>query len=343
MRVLVTGAAGFLGSHLTDRLLAEGHDVIGVDNLSTGSLDNLSHLARESHFTFEERDVCLPFDSGPVGYVFNFASPAGFPDYLSLPIEVLHVGTIGTENALRIAAQYGAGFLHASTSECYGDPLVHPQSEHYWGNVDPIGPRSVYEEAKRYSEALTMAYYRSRGVNTCLARIFDTYGPRQRIGDTSTISTFMMQALQGEPLTIYGDGSKTRSFCYVSDLIEGVIRLSHSHEHTPVNIGNPEQITLSECAGVILDVTGSPSDLAFRALSEGDPMQHSPDISKARRILAWEPQIGLRDGIWKSLEYFKGKISAENLVSFDRVSAIPRTGTYGAAVSKGWSPYPDSN
>jgi dTDP-glucose 4,6-dehydratase len=309
MRILVTGAAGFLGSHLTDRLLADGHFVIGVDNLSTGTLENLSHLAREERFSFEERDICLPFDLGKVDYVFNFASPASPPDYLRLPLDTLHVGAIGTENALRIAARHGAGFLQASTSECYGDPLVHPQTESYWGHVNATGPRSVYDEAKRYAEALTMAYHRTRGVNTHLVRIFNTYGPRLRPGDGRIISNFMMQALHGEPLTIYGDGSQTRSFCYVSDLIEGVIRLSETDEHLPVNIGNPVEFTVLECANAVLEVTASTSNLTFKALPEDDPTRRCPDISKACRLLGWEPRIGLREGLVKSLDYFMRKMS----------------------------------
>jgi len=228
MHVLVTGAAGFLGSHLVDRLLADGHTVIGVDNLSTGTLENLAHLTGNSGFTFQERDICQPFDVGRVDYVFNMASPASPPEYLRLAIETLRVGSAGTENALQIAARYGAGLLHASTSECYGDPQVHPQTEDYWGNVNPVGPRSVYDEAKRYAEALVMAYHRSRGVNTHLVRIFNTYGPRLHPSDGRVISNLMMQALLGEPLTIYGDGKQTRSFCYVDDLIEGILRLSRS-------------------------------------------------------------------------------------------------------------------
>ena len=259
MHVLVTGAAGFLGSHLVDRLLADGHTVIGVDNLSTGTLENLAHLTGNSGFTFQERDICQPFDVGRVDYVFNMASPASPPEYLRLAIETLRVGSAGTENALQIAARYGAGLLHASTSECYGDPQVHPQTEDYWGNVNPVGPRSVYDEAKRYAEALVMAYHRSRGVNTHLVRIFNTYGPRLHPSDGRVISNLMMQALLGEPLTIYGDGKQTRSFCYVDDLIEGILRLSRSAEHMPVNLGNPDEYTILECAKAILEVTKSRS------------------------------------------------------------------------------------
>jgi dTDP-glucose 4,6-dehydratase len=308
MHVLVTGAAGFLGSHLTDRLLGEGHTVLGVDNVSTGDLENLAHLAGEPRFRFEQRDICQPFDPGPVDYVFNFASPASPPEYLRLAIETLRVGSVGTENTLEIAAQYGAGFLHASTSECYGDPLVHPQAEDYWGNVNPVGPRSVYDEAKRYAEALVMAYHRSRGMNTHLVRIFNTYGPRLHPSDGRVISNFMMQALNGEPLTVYGDGGQTRSFCYVDDLIEGILRLSRSHEHYPVNIGNPDEFTILECAQAILEATGSASELRFEPLPQDDPMRRRPDITKARTLLGWEPKIALKEGLAKCLPFFRSKV-----------------------------------
>ncbi len=310
MQVLVTGAAGFLGSHLTDRLLGEGHSVLGVDNLSTGDPENLAHLAREPRFRFEQRDICEPFDPGPVDYVFNLASPASPPEYLRLAIETLRVGSVGTENTLEIAARHGAGFLHASTSECYGDPLVHPQTEDYWGNVNPVGPRSVYDEAKRFAEALTMAYHRSRGVNTRLVRIFNTYGPRLHPSDGRVISNFIMQALKGEPLAIYGDGSQTRSFCYVDDLIEGILRLSHSEEHYPVNIGNPDEFTILECAQAVLDATGSKSELRFEPLPEDDPARRRPDITRARTILGWEPQVALKEGLAKSLPFFRKKIDS---------------------------------
>jgi dTDP-glucose 4,6-dehydratase len=307
MRVLVTGAAGFLGSHLTDRLLNEGHDVVGVDNLSTGNLENLTHLVHEPRFRFEEQDICQLFDLGKFDYVFDFASPASPPEYLRLGIETLRVGSVGVENVLKIAAQYNAGFLHASTSECYGDPLEHPQRESYWGNVNPIGPRSVYDESKRFAEAMVMAYNRSRGVNTHLARIFNTYGPRLAPSDGRVISNFMMQALRKEPLTIYGDGKQTRSFCYVDDLIEGILRLSCSTEHLPVNIGNPHEFTILECAQAVLEVTGSKSELCFEDLPEDDPIRRQPDITKARALLGWEPQVTLKEGLEKSLEFFKNK------------------------------------
>jgi dTDP-glucose 4,6-dehydratase len=318
MRVLVTGAAGFLGSHLSDRLLGENHTVIGVDNLSTGIAENIAHLAGHPRFRFEEQDICTSFDPGPVDYVFNLASPASPPEYLRLGIETLRVGSVGVENTLQIAARYGAGYLHASTSECYGDPLVHPQPESYWGNVNPVGPRSVYDEAKRFGEAMVMAYHRSRGVNTHLVRIFNTYGPRLHPGDGRVISNFMMQALRGEPLTIYGDGSQTRSFCYVDDLIEGIVRLSRSEEHLPVNLGNPEELTILECAQAVLKATGSKSELSFVSLPVDDPTRRRPDITKARTLLDWEPRVGLREGLSKSLEFFKSRMTAGEDVADSR-------------------------
>ena len=306
--ILVTGAAGFLGSHLSDALLAGDNRVIGVDNLSTGNLANLEHLRNEPRFSFEERDICSPFDVGRVEYVFNFASPASPVDYMRLGVETLLVGSAGTQNALEIAKKYGAGFLHASTSECYGDPEVHPQVETYWGNVNPIGPRSVYDEAKRFSEAMVTAYQRYYGVNTHLVRIFNTYGPRLQANDGRVISNFMMQALKGVPLTIYGDGSQTRSFCYCSDLIEGIVRLSKSEEHLPVNIGNPVEFTMLECAKEVVTLVGSGSELVFMPLPEDDPKQRKPDISKAKKLLGWEPKVSLREGLGLSLEYFRGKV-----------------------------------
>jgi dTDP-glucose 4,6-dehydratase len=307
MHVLVTGAAGFLGSHLTDRLLNGGHSVIGVDNLSTGNRENLAHLAGNPEFRFEDRDICEPFDPGRVDYVFNLASPASPPEYMRLALETLRVGSVGTANTLEIAAKYGASYLHASTSECYGDPLEHPQTESYWGNVNPVGPRSVYDEAKRFGEAQVMAYHRSRGVNTHLVRIFNTYGPRLHPSDGRVISNFLMQALRGEPLTIYGDGSQTRSFCYVDDLIEGILRLSRSNEPMPVNIGNPGEFTILECAQTVLEVTGSKSTLTFEPLPQDDPTRRCPDISRARALLGWEPRISLKEGLLRSLEFFSAK------------------------------------
>ncbi len=308
MRVLVTGAAGFLGSHLTDALLADGHSVVGVDNLCTGSLKNLEHLQRESKFQFIEADICRPFDAKKVDYVFNFASPASPVDYNRLGIETLMVGSDGTKNALDIAREYGAKFLHASTSECYGDPSVHPQTEDYWGNVNPIGIRSVYDEAKRFSEALVMAYHRYHKVDTHLVRIFNTYGPRLQKNDGRVISNFMIQALKGEDLTIYGEGEQTRSFCYVSDEIRGILGLSRTDEHLPVNVGNPTEWTILDCAKAVLRVTGSKSKIVNCPLPEDDPTQRQPDIGKARRLFGWEPKIDLETGLRLSLDYFKSCI-----------------------------------
>jgi dTDP-glucose 4,6-dehydratase len=304
-KILVTGAAGFLGSHLCDALLAEGHTVVGLDNLSTGNQANLAHLANESSFSLIEQDICKPFDPGPIDYIFNFASPASPVDYTRLGVETLLVGSAGTINTLDLARKYNAGYLHASTSECYGDPEVHPQVETYWGHVNPIGPRSVYDEAKRFSESAVTAYHRYYGVDTHLVRIFNTYGPRLQANDGRVISNFMIQALRGEPLTIYGDGSQTRSFCYVSDLIEGIVRLSRSSEHLPVNIGNPVEWTILECANEILAVTGSKSPIVRKPLPQDDPTRRRPDITKARTLLGWEPKITLRQGLEKSLQYFK--------------------------------------
>jgi dTDP-glucose 4,6-dehydratase len=307
-KILVTGAAGFLGSHLCDFLLGEGNNVIGVDNLSTGNLTNLAHLSTEPRFSFLEHDICKPFDPGAVDYVFNFASPASPPEYTRLGVETLRVGSVGTMNALDIAHRYNAGFLHASTSEVYGDPEVHPQVETYWGNVNPIGPRSVYDEAKRFSEAAVMAYRLHHGVNTHLVRIFNTYGPRLHANDGRVISNLMMQALRGEPLTIYGDGSQTRSFCFVSDLIDGIVRLARSSEPLPVNIGNPDEYTILECARQVIAVTGSRSEIQFKALPQDDPTRRRPDITRARTILGWEPRISLREGLERSLQYFQSCI-----------------------------------
>lgn len=310
MRVLVTGAAGFLGSHLTDALLAEGHTVLGVDNLCTGSLENLRHLNHEPRFEFLEHDICQEFDPMHVDYVFNFASPASPEDYLRLGPETLMVGSAGTRNSLEIAKKYGARLLHASTSECYGDPDVHPQTEDYWGHVNPIGPRSVYDEAKRFSEALVMAYHRYHGVNTRLVRIFNTYGPRLQMNDGRVISNFLTQALKGEDLTIYGRGDQTRSFCYVSDEIAGILGLARTEEHDPVNIGNPSEWTILDCARAVLRVTGSRSKIAYRPLPQDDPEQRQPDISKAKRLFGWEPKIDLETGLRFSLEYFKTCVEA---------------------------------
>jgi dTDP-glucose 4,6-dehydratase len=310
MQVLIAGAAGFLGSHLTDAILNEGHEVLGVDNLCTGSLENLKHLQHEPKFKFLEHDICVPFDPKRVDYVFSFASPASPEDYMRLGIETLMVGSAGTKNLLDIAKNYGAKFLHASTSECYGDPLVHPQTEEYWGHVNPIGPRSVYDESKRFSEALVTAYHRYHKVDTRLVRIFNTYGPRLHMNDGRVISNFLAQALRGDDITIYGDGSQTRSFCYVSDEIDGIVRLSKSDEHAPVNIGNPTEWTILECAKTVLAVTGSNSKIVHRPLPQDDPLQRKPDISKARRLLGWDPKIDLENGLKLSLEYFRSCVGA---------------------------------
>lgn len=315
MRILVTGAAGFLGSHLTDALLSEGHSVVGVDNLCTGSLSNLAHLRHEPRFQFVEQDIVEPFDLGPVDYVFNFASPASPFDYARLGVETLRVGSDGTRNTLEIAHRYQARFLHASTSECYGDPAVHPQTEDYWGNVNPIGPRSVYDEAKRFSEALIMAYHRYYAVDTRMVRIFNTYGPRLQKNDGRVISNFMMQALKGEDLTVYGNGSQTRSFCYVSDEVDGILRLSRSEEHLPTNIGNPNELTILECARAVLKVTGSTSRIINRPLPQDDPTRRQPDISKAKSLLGWEPKIDLETGLRLSLDYFRSCVAAETASS----------------------------
>lgn len=305
MRVLVTGGAGFLGSHLGDALLARGDSVICVDNLLTGRRENIAHLRNEPRFEFREHDVTRPFDFGAVDYLFHFASPASPVDYLEHPIETLQVGSLGTMNCLELARKYHAKFFLASTSECYGDPLEHPQKESYWGHVNPIGPRSVYDEAKRFAEATTMAYHRRHNVDTHIVRIFNTYGPRLQLNDGRVISNFMKQALRGEDLTVYGDGSQTRSFCYVSDEVAGILALAGSDEHEPTNIGNPGEFTILECARVVLEITGSSSQIRFEPLPQDDPKQRCPDISKAKRLFGWEPKIDLRTGLKMSLDYFR--------------------------------------
>ncbi len=309
MRIIVTGAAGFLGSHLSDALLAAGHSVVGVDNLLTGSLENLHHLRNEPRFDFHRHDICESFDLGAVDYIFDFASPASPVDYMEHGIETLAVGSKGVFNCLELAAKHRAKFFLASTSECYGDPHVHPQPETYWGNVSPIGPRSVYDESKRFAEALTMAYHRYRGVDTHIVRIFNTYGPRLQLNDGRIISNLMKQALAGEDLTIYGDGSQTRSFCYVSDEVEGILKLAWSDEHLPVNIGNPGEFSILECAQLVLKVTRSKSKITYRPLPEDDPKQRRPDISKAKKLLGWEPKIDLETGLNLSLAYFKSALA----------------------------------
>jgi len=310
-RAVVTGGAGFLGSHLCDALLADGWSVVVIDNLLTGRRANLHHLRNEPRFEFVEKDICEPFDVGRVDYVFHFASPASPVDYSIHGIPTLMVGSLGTFHALDVARKYGAKYFVSSTSECYGDPLEHPQRETYWGHVNPIGPRSVYDEAKRFTEAVTMAYRRYHKVDTRIARIFNTYGPRMQLNDGRVVPNFMKQALRGEDLTVYGDGRQTRSFCYVSDEIDGCIRLARSDEHLPVNIGNPNEFTILECAQVVLKVTGSRSKIRYEPLPQDDPKQRQPDITKARQLLGWEPKIDLETGLGKSLDYFQQAVAAE--------------------------------
>ena len=303
---VVTGGAGFLGSHLCDRLLQEGMKIICVDNLLTGNLDNISHLFGNNNFSFIKHDVTnYIYVGGKIDYVLHFASPASPIDYLKLPIQTLKVGSLGTHKALGLAKDKNATFLLASTSEVYGDPIVHPQEEEYWGNVNPIGPRGVYDEAKRFAEALTMAYYRHHGVNTRIVRIFNTYGPRMRLDDGRALPTFVGQALRGEEITVYGDGSQTRSFCYVSDLVEGIFRLLISNETNPVNIGNPDEITIKEFAEEVIKQTGSKSKIVYKPLPEDDPKVRQPDISKAKKILGWEPKVGRAEGLKLTVDYFK--------------------------------------
>jgi dTDP-glucose 4,6-dehydratase len=303
---VVTGGAGFLGSHLTDRLLAEGHRVIAVDNLITGHLTNIEHLAGNQNYRFIKQDVTqYIFLPDEIDYVFHFASPASPIDYLELPIPTLKVGALGTHNTLGLAKSKKATFLLASTSECYGDPLVHPQKEDYWGNVNPIGPRGVYDEAKRFAEAITMAYHRYHGIDTKIVRIFNTYGPRMRLRDGRVVPAFIGQALAGIPLTIFGDGSQTRSFCYVSDLIDGIFRLAMSDFHEPVNIGNPREMTIKQFAEEISRITGTKSRIEHRPLPVDDPKVRQPDISRAREILGWQPQVDFDEGITQTIEYFR--------------------------------------
>ncbi len=311
-RAVITGGAGFLGSHLCDALLADSWRVVVVDNLLTGRLSNLAHLKSDSRFEFVEKDICEPFDVGKVDYVFHFASPASPVDYSTHGIATLKVGSLGTFHALDVARKYGARYFVSSTSECYGDPLEHPQKETYWGHVNPIGPRSVYDEAKRFTEAVTMAYRRYHNVDTRIVRIFNTYGPRMQLNDGRVVPNFMKQALRGEDLTVYGDGRQTRSFCYVSDEIDGFLRLANSDEHLPVNIGNPYEFTILECAQLVLKVVGSKSKLRYEPLPQDDPRQRRPDITKARQLLGWEPKVDLESGLRLSLDYFK-KALAENI------------------------------
>ena len=313
-RAAVTGGAGFLGSHLCDALLGEGWNVAAVDNLLTGRLANFDHLRNEPRFEFIEKNICEPFDPGRVDYVFHFASPASPVDYTVHGIHTLKVGSFGTFHALGVAKKYGAKYLVSSTSECYGDPLEHPQRETYWGNVNPIGPRSVYDEAKRFAEAVTMAYRRYHNIDTRIARIFNTYGPRMQLNDGRVVPNFMKQALRGEDLTVYGDGRQTRSFCHVSDEIDGFMRLSKSDEHLPVNIGNPNEFTILECAQLVLKVTGSSSKICHEPLPQDDPKQRQPDITKARTLLGWEPKIDLETGLRLSLDYFRKAVAEEAML-----------------------------
>jgi dTDP-glucose 4,6-dehydratase len=306
---VVTGGAGFLGSHLTDLLLLRGHKVIAMDNLVTGSLDNIAHLAGNPNFRFIQQDVTeFIFLDGPVHFVWHLASPASPVDYLERPIQTLKVGSLGTHKALGLAWNKRARFLLASTSEIYGDPLVHPQTEEYWGNVNPIGPRGCYDEAKRFAEAMTMAYHRYHGLQTRIVRIFNTYGPRMRLNDGRVVPAFVSQALKNKPLTVFGAGEQTRSFCYVSDLIEGIYRLMNSSTVQPVNIGNPHELTVLEFARAIIRETGSRSKITFKPLPQDDPRQRRPDIKRAQKLLRWRPEIPLKEGLARTIQYFRGKV-----------------------------------
>ena len=308
-RIVVTGAAGFIGSHLCEALLARGDSVVGIDNLSTGDLHNIAHL-RAMDFEFIRHDVTQYIDvDGQVDYVLHWASPASPIDYLELPIQTLKVGSLGTHNALGLAKAKGAKFVLASTSEVYGDPLVHPQQETYWGNVNPIGPRGVYDEAKRFAEAITLAYHRTHGVDTKIVRIFNTYGPRMRLRDGRAVPAFVSQALANEDVTVFGDGTQTRSFCYVSDLVRGILSLMESNTNEPVNIGNPHELTIEEIARTIVRLVGSRSQIVYRPLPVDDPKQRQPDITRARTLLGWQPEVSLEDGLRTAIEYFKTKVA----------------------------------
>jgi dTDP-glucose 4,6-dehydratase len=310
-RTVITGAAGFIGSHLSEALLDRGHAVVGIDNLLTGDMQNLAHL-RDRNFEFIRHDVTRYIDvEGAVDYVLHWASPASPIDYLELPIQTMKVGSLGTHNALGLAKAKGATFVIASTSEVYGDPLEHPQKETYWGHVNPIGPRGVYDEAKRFAEALTLAYHRFHGLNTKIVRIFNTYGPRMRLRDGRAVPAFMSQALRNEDVTVFGDGSQTRSFCYVSDLVDGIIRLMDADTNDPVNIGNPHEVTIEEIARTIIRLVGSSSRIVYRDLPVDDPRQRRPDITRARTLLGWEPRVGLEEGLLETVAYFKAKLAAE--------------------------------
>jgi dTDP-glucose 4,6-dehydratase len=321
LRIVVSGAAGFIGSHLTDRLLADGHSVDGFDNLITGALRNISHLEEHPRFRFQMCDVTLPFEvQGEVDAVLHLASPASPKDYLEHPIETLEAGSSGTRNMLELARRHSARFLLTSTSECYGDPLEHPQVETYWGNVNPVGLRSCYDESKRYAEALTMAYHRVHDLRTNIARIFNTYGPRMQLDDGRVVPAFLDQALRGVPLTIHGDGSQTRSFCYVSDLVEGLCRLMLSDEPDPVNLGSPEELTVLEFAQAVRRLTGESVPIEYHPLPEDDPKRRRPDITRARRILGWEPRVSLDEGLRLTLEYFRARASTPSEARSKQVS-----------------------
>jgi dTDP-glucose 4,6-dehydratase len=329
VKVLITGAAGFLGSHLCDRFLADGHTVVGLDNYVTGHRENLAHLESEKRFDFIEADISAAAERrGALAErfdgVLHLASPASPVDYLELPIETLDVGSIGTRNALELARADGARFFMASTSEVYGDPLEHPQTEKYWGNVNPIGPRSVYDEAKRFSEALTMAYHRRFGLDTRIVRIFNTYGPRMRPRDGRVVTNFIVQALNGEPVTIYGDGTQTRSFCYVDDEIEGIYRLFMKGDHLPTNIGNPGEFDMRQLAELVLELVGSSAPIVYLPLPENDPKVRKPDITRARTMLGWEPTVSLRDGLVRTIAYFRG------LLGTQRMGPRPSSGAVGS-------------
>ena len=331
MRVLVTGAAGFLGSHLCDRFLADGHEVVGLDNFVTGHEDNIAHLANEPRFAFRRHDISTPtIIDGALDGVLHFASPASPIDYLELPIETLQVGSVGTHHALELARQKGARFFMASTSEVYGDPLVHPQTEDYWGNVNPVGPRAVYDEAKRFSEAITMAYHTHHGLDTRIVRIFNTYGPRMRPRDGRVVSNFIVQALTGEPLTVYGDGLQTRSFCYVSDEIEGIYRLFMHGDAQPTNIGNPVEYTVRQLAELVIELTGSSSPIRREPLPVDDPKVRRPDITRARTMLGWEPKVPVQEGLARTIDYFRALVGTAQMAP-----RVPRSRPGAASTGQG--------
>jgi dTDP-glucose 4,6-dehydratase len=311
MRMLLAGAAGFIGSHLCDSLLEAGHQLVGIDNFLTGSRDNISHLDSEPRFSFLRHDVTQPLSvPGPLDWVLNLASPASPADYMLHPIETLQAGSLGAQRVLELCAEKGGRFLQASTSECYGDPAVHPQPETYWGHVNPIGPRSVYDESKRYAEALVMAYHRHRKMDVRIVRIFNTYGPRMKLNDGRVVPNLVGQALSGRKLTVFGDGSQTRSFCYISDLVDGIVRSMNAGDHLPINLGNPEEISILEFARRIQELTSASAGIEFQPLPPDDPKRRCPDISRARRLLGWQPQVNLDDGLRTTIEYFRKKMEA---------------------------------